>query len=201
MAVLKRTAPVGPQDLVYPFSEESVRSLKLGARVRVCGRLFTGRDRLHRFLFDGGESPVDLHDGGIYHCGPVALQRDGGWQILAAGPTTSMREEPYMSSLLARHGIRVIIGKGGMGPATRRACRENGAVYLQAVGGAASVLAAAVRAVNGVHFAEEFGLAEAMWDIDVHGLFGVVTIDAQGRSLHERIARASRRELRRLLAG
>ena len=186
-------------ELEYPFTREKVEALRAGQRVRLSGRVFTGRDRLHRHLHDGGPCPVDLQDGAIYHCGPVVLRENGQWVVKAAGPTTSLREEPYMPSVIARHRVRVIIGKGGMGEGTRQACREQGCVYLHAVGGAAAVLAAAIEAVEDVHFLPEFGATEALWVLRVRGLEAVVTIDARGRSLHRRVVTASRRALASLL--
>lgn len=187
------------KELEYPYTEGKVRALRVGDIVSVSGRIYTGRDRFHKYLAEGGESPVVLEDGAIYHCGPVVLQRDGAWQVRAAGPTTSMREEPHMPGIMARHGVRLVIGKGGMGEGTRRACMEHGAAYLQAVGGAACVLAACIEDVLGVHFLREFGSTEAVWDLRVRGLTCAVTMDADGRSLHKRVRAASRRALKSLL--
>jgi tartrate/fumarate subfamily iron-sulfur-dependent hydro-lyase beta chain len=185
--------------LTYPFTTAVVRELKIGETVRLSGRVFTGRDRLHRYLFEGGKCPVDLKDGAIYHCGPVVLWKNGMWVVKAAGPTTSMREEPYMAKIIEQHHIGVIIGKGGMGEETRDMCAKCGCVYVHAVGGAASVVADRVEKVAGVHFMAEFGSAEAMWDLVVKDIEGVVTIDARGRSLHNRVQAASRRALAEIL--
>ena len=187
------------RELEYPFALNKIRDLTVGQRVCISGKLFTGRDRLHKYLFDGGKSPVDLKDGAIYHAGPVAIRRDGVWVVKAAGPTTSMREEPYMAKIIEHYRVRVIIGKGGMGEATRNACAKYGCVYLQAVGGAASLLAESIKAVNSVSFLSEFGAAEALWELTVKGFRAVVTIDAAGRSLHKRIERSSRRVLEKVL--
>lgn len=185
-------------ELVYPFASERVRSLEVGLPVRVTGRVFTGRDQVHRYLHEGGVSPVPLRDGAIYHCGPVVLRAGAGWRVVAAGPTTSSREEPYMADIIATHGVRVIIGKGGMGARTAEACARFGCVYLEAVGGAAQVLAACVKRVAGVHLADRFGTTEALWDLEVEGLPAVVSIDARGRNLHDRIEQESRRALKDL---
>ena len=186
--------------LTYPFTEEQTRPLTVGTPVWVNGLVFTGRDRLHKFLHEGGASPVELKDSAIYHCGPVTVQEsDGSWRVVAAGPTTSVREEPYMAGILARCGVRVVIGKGGMGAATREACQRYGCVYLQAVGGAAVLLADRIRAVREVHFLEEFGAAEAMWGLEVAGFEAVVAMDTHGGSLYDDVAVQSRRELDRLM--
>ena len=187
------------RELQYPFSAAKVAELKAGERVVVSGLVFTGRDRLHRHLADGGACPVDLTDGALYHCGPVVAREGGAWVVRAAGPTTSLRQESYMSGILERYRLRVIIGKGGMGEGTREACAKHGCVYLQAVGGAASVIAASVEKVGQVHLLKEFGSTEAMWELHVKGLEAVVTIDASGRSLHDRVRSASRRALRNVL--
>ena len=187
------------KELEYPFTQAKIRELKVGQRVAISGRIFTGRDRLHKYLFEGGKCPVDLKDGAIYHAGPVVLRKDGVWVIRAAGPTTSMREESFMARIIEQYKVRVIIGKGGMGEMTRKACAKYGCVYLQAVGGAASLLAVSIKEVHGVHFMAEFGATEALWDLTVKGLRAVVTIDASGRSLHRRIEKSSKKALARIL--
>ena len=187
------------RNLEYPYTVAKVRKLKTGQAISLSGRIFTGRDRLHKFLSDGGKSPVDLTNGALYHSGPVVIRKDGNWLVRAAGPTTSMRQERYMARLIEQHHVRVIIGKGGMGEATRHACAKFGCVYLQAVGGAGVVLADTVKQVAGVHFLREFGEAEAMWEMVVKGLKAVVTIDAHGRSLHKKVRISSRRALTRVL--
>jgi len=192
-------AVLTPRALRYPFTADQVMSLEAGQFVSVSGLLFTARDRLHKYLYEGGKCPVSLKDGGIYHCGPVAIRQEGAWVVRAAGPTTSVREEPYLPRIVKQHGVRVIIGKGSMGPRTEQACAESGCVYLHAVGGAAQVLAGKVTAVRGVHFAREFGLAEAMWELEVNDFPAIVAIDAHGRSVLRRIQAASRRNLKRTL--
>ena len=118
--------------LAYPFSESQVRPLAVGDSVRLNGRIHTGRDRLHKFLFEGGVPPVDLRDSAIYHCGPVVVQEtDGSWRVVAAGPTTSSREEPYMAGIITRYGVHVVIGKGGMGPKTLAACPSASYMHLK----------------------------------------------------------------------
>ena len=189
------------QTLEYPFTAATVKRLKVGDLVKLTGKIYTGRDRFHQYLADGGKCPVPLKDGAIYHCGPVAILRDRQWQIRAAGPTTSTRQEPFTEDLIARHQVRVIIGKGGMGEKTRAACRRYGCIYLHAVGGAAALLAQRIERVDGVHFLKEFGMADAVWELVVRDLEAVVAIDAHGRSLQKRVAASSRRALKALLQG
>ncbi len=178
--------------LTYPFTCASIRRLKVGERVLLSGRIFTGRDRLHKFLAEGGHAPVSLKNGAIYHCGPVVIREKGRWRVRAAGPTTSIREEPYMAAIIKQHGLTVIIGKGGMGEATCQACRRYGCVYLHAVGGAAQVLADTVKNVGGVHFHKTFGPTEALWELEVADFPCLVTMDAHGHSLHAVIAKQSK---------
>jgi fumarate hydratase class I len=184
----------------YPFTEEKIRGLRVGDTVSLSGRVCTGRDRLHQFLAEGGTCPVSLRDGAMYHCGPVVMQEGGKWVVRAAGPTTSIREEPYMADLIKSLGLRVIVGKGGMGEATRLACRDHGCVYLQTVGGAAALLASCIESVDGVHFLAEFGSTEAMWEFHLRDLIAVVTMDARGRSRHRTVQRSTRKTLNQLLS-
>lgn len=187
-------------ELTYPFDKGQITALRVGDSVAISGVIFTGRDRLHKYLDEGGAAPLSLRDGAIYHCGPVMTQAaDGSWHVVAAGPTTSIREEPYMAQIIATHGVRVIIGKGGMGAATAKACREQGAVYLQTVGGAAALLAKRIRRVNEVHLLEAFGMAEAMWVLEVEKFEAVVGIDAHGGNLFEQVLNDSAARLHALL--
>lgn len=192
--------------LQTPLDEALVRSLRIGDQVLLSGRILTARDAAHKYLASEGTSPatlpagLELQGGVLYHCGPVMVRDDGGsWRVTAAGPTTSAREEPYQGEVLRRYGVRAIIGKGGMGDATRRALAECGAVYLSAVGGAAQVLAASVQRVEDVYFLEEFGSPEAMWSLFVHDFPAVVTMDSTGESLHDRVLRQSSAIAERLL--
>lgn len=189
--------------LRLPLSEADVRALRAGDEVALSGLVHTGRDRFHKFLAEGHPSPVDLRGGALFHCGPVVVRDEdapGGWRVVAAGPTTSAREEPYMAGIVRREGLRAIVGKGGMGPATTEACRECGCVYLQAVGGAAALLARRVRRVAAVHFLDEFGATEACWSLEVEDLPALVGVDAAGRSLFDDVRASSRAALDSLLS-
>ena len=188
------------RSLHSPFTREAVETLNAGDRVLVSGTVYTGRDRAHKFLGEGGTAPESLADAAIFHCGPVVMKSPAGeWTIPAAGPTTSIREEPYMAGIIERHGVRVIIGKGGMGPKTLEACRRFGCVYLQAVGGAAAVIAQRIVRVQDVWFFDEFGATEAIWKLEVSKLETVVGMDAHGASLFESVRRSSRERLDALL--
>ncbi|MDP9729726.1 fumarate hydratase [Alicyclobacillus tolerans] len=177
--------------LKAPISEEQIRSLKVGDVVLIEGEIHTGRDELHKYLMKH-DSPVSLQGGIIYHCGPVMMKDDAGeWHVTAAGPTTSSREEPYQADIIEKFGLRAVIGKGGMGAKTLAGLQKSGAVYLNAIGGAAQFYARCVNKVNGVDFLDEFGVPEAMWHLEVKGFPAIVTMDAHGNSLHKDVDEAS----------
>ena len=186
------------KELKHPFSEKSIRALKAGDAVSITGRIYTGRDKFHKFFADGGKIPVDFKDGALYHCGPVVV-RSEEWKVVAAGPTTSVRENPYEPDFIAKTGVRVIIGKGGMDANTLAAMKRHGCVYIQAVGGGGAIYADAVKRVAGVSLLKEFGAAEAVWHLDVVDFRGVVAMDAHGRSLFAEVDAASKRRLSDLI--
>ncbi len=180
--------------LTTPISEEQIRELRVGDVVILNGLIHTGRDALHKYLIDH-DSPVDLKDSVIYHCGPVMLKDENGkWHVKAAGPTTSIREEPYQADIIKKFGIRAVIGKGGMGAKTLAALKEHGAVYLNAIGGAAQYYADRIPEVLGVDFLE-FGIPEAMWHLNVEGFAAIVTMDSHGNSLHADVDKTSLEKL------
>jgi tartrate/fumarate subfamily iron-sulfur-dependent hydro-lyase beta chain len=185
-----------------PFTDEKIRALKVGDEVAISGVLFTGRDAVHKYLHDGGALPpgVSLRDAILYHCGPVVIKDEQGqWKCVAAGPTTSAREEPYQGDIIRQFGLRGVIGKGGMGERTLQACAEAGCVYLHAVGGAAQVLGECITRVRNVYFLKEFGSPEAIWEFEVKDFPAVVTMDSHGRSLHSEVFAASQAELAKCL--
>jgi fumarate hydratase class I len=172
-----------------PLTEAQVRALKVGDVVLVSGRMFTGRDAVHAHLTKH-EPPVDLRGSVLYHCGPVVVKEGEGWRVTAAGPTTSIREEPYQGEVIKRYGVRAVMGKGGMGAKTLAALKEHGAVYLNAVGGAAQFYARSIKKVDGVSLLD-FGTPEAMWHLTVEDFPAIVTMDAHGNSLHKDIEQES----------
>jgi fumarate hydratase class I len=175
--------------LTTPISEETIRSLKIGDVVLISGEMYTGRDAVHAYLMKNAP-PVDLRGAVLYHCGPVALRQGERWAIKAAGPTTSSREEPYQADILRKYGVRAVIGKGGMGGKTLAALAECGAVYLNAIGGAAQFYARSIEEVLDVHLME-FGIPEAMWHLRVKNFAAIVTMDAHGNSLHASVEKAT----------
>jgi fumarate hydratase, class I len=179
--------------LTIPLTEDHMRSLKVGDVLLLSGLMHMGRDVLHHHLMTH-DSPVNLNGGVIYHCGPVALKKGEKWFMNAAGPTTSIREEPYQGEIIRKFKIRAVIGKGGMGTKTLAALKDVGAVYLSAIGGAAQYYANCIEEVEGVDFLE-FGVPEAMWHVRVKDFPVIVTMDARGNSLHADVEKSSASEL------
>ncbi len=179
-----------------PIDEATIRALQVGEVVMVEGRMYTGRDAVHAHLMKH-EAPVDLRGAVLYHCGPVVAKDGDGWRVTAAGPTTSIREEPYQAETIRRFGVRAVIGKGGMGAKTLEAMKDRGAVYLNAIGGAAQFYARCIKRVEGVSLME-FGTPEAMWHLDVSGFPAIVTMDAHGNSLHRDVEQQTGQHLARL---
>jgi len=182
--------------LTAPLSEDTVRALRVGDVVLITGEVFTGRDNVHAYLMKNAP-PVDLRGAVLYHCGPVMLKEGDAWTVKAAGPTTSSREEPYQATVIEKYGVRAVIGKGGMGAKTLAALKKSGAVYLNAIGGAAQYYARTVDQVLGVHLME-FGIPEAMWHLRVNNFAAIVTMDAHGGSLHAEIEKETAENLAQL---
>ena len=202
--------------ITLPLDDQTVRSLQVGDPVLLSGVMLTGRDAAHKWMVDtfikqvrppqGDDLEVyqaiqPLLEGGvIYHCGPVVAGLDTqDYRFVAAGPTTSTREEPYQGDVMRHFKIQGVIGKGGMGPKTLAACQEVPGVYLHAVGGAATLIARTVQRVPGVYKLDS-GVPEALWVIEVRDFPAVVTMDAHGNSLHAEIERKSKAVLEQLLA-
>lgn len=199
--------------LTIPISDDEIAALHVGDQVSLTGIMTTARDAAHKFLVETYvrvpepseelelyEALKEILDGGaIYHCGPVVAQNeDGTWRFVAAGPTTSIREEVYEPEVIQHFNVKAVIGKGGMGPNTLKANREHKAVYLSAIGGAASLIADSVKEVITVYKKEEFGVPEAFWVIRVEDFPAVVTMDAHGRSIHDEVEAESKAQLTRL---
>jgi len=182
-----------------PIAEEKVRELKAGDVIYVSGIIFTARDEAHKVLLERGE-PFPLEGLALFHCGPVVRKRNGAWEVIAAGPTTSMRMESLEPEFLRRFKPRVIIGKGGMGEGTLRALAEVGAVYCHFTGGAGALAAQRIRGVREVHYLEELGIPEAIWVFEVER-FGplVVAMDSHGRSLYAEVGAAVEANLEKVL--
>lgn len=188
--------------LTLPCDATQIRSLRVGDFLELSGRIITGRDAAHHWLLERHQESVApfLENSVIYHCGPVVrTDADGRHTFVAAGPTTSAREEPFQADVIGRYDLRGVIGKGGMGAKTLAGLQQHGAVYLHAVGGTAQVLAEAVVEVEQVFMLQEFGVPEALWVIRVENFPVVVTMDSHGTSLHSEVEKASRARLEHLL--
>jgi fumarate hydratase class I len=204
------------REINIPISDETIRELKVGEPVNLSGVMLTGRDTVHKWMIETfikktREPQRDdlevyeaikplLEQGVIYHCGPVVSGLDTkDYKFVAAGPTTSIREEPYQADVMKHFNIKGVIGKGGMGPKTLAGCQEVPFVYLHAIGGAASYIAQSVKKVLGV-YKMDFGVPEAMWVIEVKDFPVVVTMDSHGGSQHAVVDDISKNVLNDLLA-
>ena len=187
--------------LTTPISEETARSLKVGDEVLLSGTIVTSRDAAHKLMIEERPDFIReyLKDGVIYHCGPVVKKEGDKYSFVAAGPTTSSREEPYQADVIDEYQVRAVIGKGGMGPKTAEGLKKTGAVYLHAVGGAGSLIAKQCKEVKTVFKLEEFGTPEAFWVVEVEDFPCVVTMDSHGGSLHKNIAEASQKVANELM--
>ena len=203
------------KELTIPISPEAIRSLHVGDTVALTGILATGRDAVHKWMFDTFIHKTRKPEGDdlevyeaikpifkeslIYHCGPVVSGLDtGDYKFVAAGPTTSIREEPYQGEVLSHFDMRGVIGKGGMGGKTLQACQDIPAAYFHAIGGAATLIAESVEHVVGV-YKLDFGVPEAIWVLQVKQFPVVVTMDSHGNSIHDEVEAASKQKLAELL--
>ena len=204
-----------PEFITFPLTDEVVRNLHTGVSVLLNGVIITGRDTAHKWMHDRfiskkitpAADDIQVYDrikpilqgGAIYHCGPVVSGMNlGEYRFLSAGPTTSSREEVYQGDIMRHFNLKGVIGKGGMGEETLQACGEVPGVYFHAIGGAAAVLAKSVKKVLNV-YKIEFGIPEAMWEIEIKDFPAVVTMDSWERSLHEVVITNSRRILNTFL--
>lgn len=177
-----------------PISEQAIRKLKVGENVSLYGTIVTARDAGHKLMVEKSPDFIRpyIEEGVIYHCGPVMTHSKGIWRAAAAGPTTSIREEPYEAKVIEDYNVRAVIGKGGMGKQTLAALKKFGAVYLHAVGGAAVAIADSIKQIDDVFMLDEFGVPEAFWVMKVEGFKAIVTMDASSRSLHDKVLRKSK---------
>ncbi|RLE00349.1 MAG: fumarate hydrolyase [Bacteroidetes bacterium] len=203
------------KELTIPISAEAIRELQTGDTVALTGILATGRDAVHKWMIDTFIRKTRQPEGDdlevyekikpifkeslIYHCGPVVSGLESGeYKFVAAGPTTSIREEPYQSEVMHHFDMRGVIGKGGMGAKTLQACQDVPAVYFHAIGGAATLIAESVEEVIGV-YKLDFGVPEAIWALKVKEFPVVVTMDSHGKSIHAEVEEASLKKLKELI--
>ena len=203
--------------LNIPISEEEIRDLRVGDAIQISGIATTGRDAAHKYMVEtlikganslSGEDQTMfdelnsiLNGGAIYHCGPIVRNDEGTWSVVSSGPTTSIRDEIYQDKVIEAFKVRVVIGKGGMGPRTLAACQKFGAVYLHGIGGAGVYNAAAMVEVIDVFKKEEFGLPEAFWKVRFEDFAGIVTMDSHGKSLHEELGEKFDKQFKSLISG
>ncbi|MCE4601005.1 MAG: FumA C-terminus/TtdB family hydratase beta subunit [Desulfurococcales archaeon] len=174
-----------------PLSDEDVEKLRIGDIVYVTGIMVTARDEAHKEILEtierGEKLPIDLKGLVLYHCGPVVRKKpDGSWEVVAAGPTTSMRMESVEAEFIEKTGVKMIVGKGGMGPRTAEAMKKHKAVYAVFTGGAGALAADRIKRVVDVYWLDKLGIPEAVWVFEVEN-FGplIVTIDSTGRNYYE----------------
>ncbi|MCF7890041.1 FumA C-terminus/TtdB family hydratase beta subunit [Candidatus Bipolaricaulota bacterium] len=179
--------------LETPLKPEEVADLRVNEPFKVTGKIFTARDAAHEKLLDlakkGKEAPFDLSAYPCFHCGPVMKKRGESWQVVSAGPTTSIRMEIFEDEFMEEYGTKIFVGKGGMGEKTSEALVQHGGVYAHFTGGAGSLMAGSVEEVEDVHYLEELGVPEAVWVLRVKE-FGplLVTMDSTGESIHRDIS-------------
>ena len=172
--------------LTTPIRNEDIESLTAGDVVYLNGTLVTCRDVGHRRLIDLGQTlPVDLRGNAIFHAGPIVVKDGEGWKIISIGPTTSMRMERFEKDFIAETGVKLIVGKGGMGPGTVAGCREHKAVHAVFPGGCAVLAATQVEEIERVEWLD-LGMPEALWVCRVKE-FGplIISIDTRGSNLFE----------------
>ncbi len=198
--------------LTIPISEETISKLKVGDSCLLSGVLVTARDVAHKYIVENfiNKDPMGddkkifdklygyLNQGVIYHCGPIIREENSIYNVVAAGPTTSIREEPYQADVIKLFGLRGVIGKGGMGDKTLKGCEDNKAVYFHAVGGAAVLIGQCVKEVLSVEKLD-FGTPEAFWIVKVEDFPCIVTMDSHGKSLHKEVLSNSKEKLNKLL--
>lgn len=173
--------------LTTPISAKDLEGIKVGDGVYLTGRLITCRDVAHRRLIEQGiPLPIDVRDMAILHAGPIVREAaDGSFSMVSIGPTTSMRMEKFEKEFIRQTGVRLVIGKGGMGKNTEEACREYGAMHLVYPAGNAVLAALQVKRIADAKW-QELGMPETLWVCDVEA-FGplIVSIDAEGNNLFE----------------
>ena len=177
--------------LSTPISEQNTRKLKVNDTIYITGTIVTARDSAHKRALElhnnGKQLPVDMEGLAVFHCGPIAKKENNKWTVVAAGPTTSSRMEPFEADFIKNFKVRVVIGKGGMGQKTVDAMKTYGAVYGAFTGGAAVLAAKAIKKVKALEWLD-LGMPEALWILEVEN-FGPITvaIDSHGNNLFQTV--------------
>jgi fumarate hydratase subunit beta len=189
--------------LKTPLSTEEVAKLRVGDTVYVSGVVVAARDSAHKRMLEyierGEKLPADLRGGVIYHVGPVVRKTERGWEVISAGPTTSARMEAFEADVIEKLGVKLVVGKGGMGKRTAEAMKKHVAAYAIFTGGAGVLAAKAIKRVIDVHWLD-LGMAEAMWVFEVED-FGPLTvmIDPTGRNYYDEMREEARRKVAEIL--
>lgn len=181
-----------------PLSEREIKKLKIEDRIELSGTIFTARDKAHLYLLESDELKEKLTNGIIYHCGPIIKKGLFDYKIISAGPTTSERLSLYSPKIIKKYKIKAIIGKGGMDKKTSQAMKKHGCVYLAAIGGAGALIASAIKKVKNV-YKEEFGMPEAIYELEVENMPLIVAMDAKGNSIYEDVLRSSGKNYKKLI--
>lgn len=181
-----------------PLSEEKISKLKIGDKIELSGTIFTARDKAHLYLLKSDELKEKLRDGIIYHCGPIVKKELFSYKIISAGPTTSERLSLYAPEIIKKYKIKAIIGKGGMDKKTLQAMKKYGCVYLAAIGGAGALIASTIKKVKNI-YKEEFGMPEAIYELEIENMPLIVAMDAKGNSVYEGVLESSEKIYKKLL--
>ena len=169
--------------LNVPIINENLNELNAGDVVYLTGNIFTARDQAHKRILEQG-APLNIGGGVIFHAGPIITKKDENYEMVAIGPTTSMRMNPYQSDVLDM-SVKIVIGKGGMDDNVREALIRNNAIYVVATGGCAALYVDAVENIESVDWLD-LGMPEAIWNLKVKD-FGplIVAMDSKGNSLYD----------------
>ncbi|WP_295619293.1 FumA C-terminus/TtdB family hydratase beta subunit [uncultured Methanobrevibacter sp.] len=175
-------------ELKTPITDEDIDKLKAGDVIAISGQILTARDQAHKRILEQG-APCDIEGAVLFHAGPIIQEErsdsdEPKYNMVAVGPTTSMRMNPYQADVLDM-GAKIVIGKGGMDDSVREALKRNNAVYVVATGGCAALYVDKVNGIKGVNWLD-LGMPEAIWDLDVDS-FGplIVAMDSHGNSLYD----------------
>ncbi|WP_312711278.1 L(+)-tartrate dehydratase subunit beta [Proteiniclasticum ruminis] len=173
--------------LTTPISSEDLKDIRIGDIIYISGTIVTCRDVAHRRLIEEGiPLPVDLHGLAIFHAGPIVKDHGNDeYEMISIGPTTSMRMEKFEKEFIEQTGVKLIVGKGGMGKNTEEGCKEHKALHLVYPAGNAVYAARKVDRIKEVHWTD-LGMPESLWVSEVTE-FGplIVSIDTEGNNIFE----------------
>jgi len=183
--------------LNLPLCDRDICDLRAGDIIYLSGILVTGRDEVYRRIVEEQFTPpVDLKGMAIYHAGPIVRGKEHEWELVSIGPTSSVRMEKWAAGFIEKTGVKVMIGKGGMGEKTTAACRKYGAIHCVYPGGCAVLGASQIEKIENV-FWPELTMAECLWVMRTHQ-FGplIVSIDTQENNIFSENSKwyTSRRE-------